>query len=106
MIKGEPVSKAKVLISDGTKVISEGETGEDGVFQKKIDELIDTNGVSALVIKNGNVASNSLDISGLGLSSGLTSRGYIYTDSELYGFLRSEDFYLIHGYTLFLKVGD
>jgi hypothetical protein len=84
MVKGEPVSKARVLICDGTKVISEGETGEDGVFQKKIDELKSTNGVSAFVVKDGNVASNSLDISGLGLSSGLTPRGYIYTDRPAY----------------------
>jgi len=84
MIKLEPVSKAKVLITDGTKVIGEGETGEDGVFQKKIDELKSTNGVSAFVIKNGNVASNSLDISSLSLSTGLTPRGYIYTDRPAY----------------------
>ncbi|MDQ1317652.1 MAG: alpha-2-macroglobulin, partial [Candidatus Poribacteria bacterium] len=84
MLKLEPVSKAKVLITDGTKVIGEGETGDDGVFQKKIDDLKNTNGVSAFIIKDGNIASNSLDISALGLSTGLTSRGYIYTDRPAY----------------------
>jgi len=84
MLKLEPVSKAKVLITDGTKVIGEGETGEDGVFQKKIDDLKNTNGVSAFIIKDGNIASNSLDISAFGLSTGLTSRGYIYTDRPAY----------------------
>ena len=84
MIKQSPVAKARVLISNGEKVISEGETGEDGIFLKKIDELKEADLVSVFVIKDSNVASNSLNISDLSLSVGLTARGYIYTDKSAY----------------------
>jgi len=84
MLKKQPVSGVKVLVSDGAKVISEGETGEDGVFHKKLDGLKDAARVTAFVVKDGNVASDLLDISGLGLSQGLTPRGYIYTDRPAY----------------------
>jgi uncharacterized protein YfaS (alpha-2-macroglobulin family)/TolA-binding protein len=84
MIKQSPVAKAKVLISNGEKVIGEGETGEDGIFLKKLDELKETDKVTAFIVQGKNVASNSLDISSLSLSVGLTARGYIYTDKSAY----------------------
>ena len=84
MLTGEPVSQAKVLVSDGTKVICEGETGDDGVFHQRLDELNIVPQASVFVIKDGNVASNLLDITGLSLSEGLTPRGYLYTDRPAY----------------------
>jgi uncharacterized protein YfaS (alpha-2-macroglobulin family)/TolA-binding protein len=84
MLKGEPALKAKVLVSDGTKVIGEGETDKDGIFKQKLDELKNTSNVTAFVVKDGSVASNSLNIAELGLSVGLTPRGYIYTDRPAY----------------------
>jgi tetratricopeptide (TPR) repeat protein len=84
MLKGEPAPKAKVLVSDGTKVILEGETGDDGVFHRKSDELKQANRASVFVIKDGSVASNVLDISELNLSRGLNSRGYLYTNRPAY----------------------
>ncbi len=84
MLKGEPAPKAKVLVSDGTKVILEGETGDDGVFHSKSDELKQADRASVFVIKDGSVASNLLDISELNLSRGLNSRGYLYTDRPAY----------------------
>jgi len=95
MLKGEPASKAKVLVSDGTTVICEGETGDDGVFHQptpgpskegsqKLDELKQANQATVFVIKDGSVASNLLDMSGLGLSEGLSPRGYLYTDRPAY----------------------
>ena len=71
MLKGEPAPKAKVLVSDGAKVIYEGETGDDGVFQRKLDELKTAGQVSVFVVKDESVASNLLDISELNLSRGL-----------------------------------
>jgi len=84
MLKGEPAPKAKVLVSDGAKVIYEGETGDDGVFQRKLDELKTSGQASVFVVKDESVASNLLDISELGLSKGLNSRGYFYTDRPAY----------------------
>jgi len=84
MLKAEPASKTKVLVSDGAKVIYEGETGDDGVWRQKMDELKQANSVSVFVAKDGSVASNLLDTSELGLSKGLSSRGYLYTDRPAY----------------------
>jgi hypothetical protein len=84
MIKNKPVPDAKVLVSDGSKVISEGQTGEDGVFHKKLEGLKDATRITAFITKDGGVASNLLDTAGLGLSQGLTPRGYIYTDRPAY----------------------
>ncbi len=84
MLKKEPAPGARVLISDGAKLISEGVTGEDGVFHKTLDGLRDVSKATIFVVKDGSVASNAMDIGGLGLSSGLTSRGYIYSDKPTY----------------------
>jgi len=84
MLTMKPAPGARVLVSDGEKVISEGETGEDGVFHSKTEELKNTSNVTAFVVKDGSVASDLLDISGLNLSRGLTPRGFIYTDRPAY----------------------
>ena len=84
ILKGEPAPKAKVLVSNGTKVVCEGETGDDGVFHQKVDELKQASQVSVFVVKDGSVASNLLDISKLGLSKGLSPRGYLYTNRPAY----------------------
>lgn len=84
MLKMKPASGVQVLVSDGLKVIGEGETGEDGVFHSKLDGLRDTSNVTVFAIQNGSVASDLVDMSGLGLSAGLTARGYIYTDRPAY----------------------
>ena len=84
MLKGEPAPKAKVLVSDGTKVIFEGETDNEGVLQQKLDGLKQANRVSVFVVKDGSVASNLLDTSRLSLSKGLNRRGYLYTSRPAY----------------------
>jgi len=84
MLQNKPISGAKVLVSDGSKVLSEGETGEDGVFHKGLKELKDSARVTTFVVKDGSVASDLLDIHQPGLSEGLKPRGYIYTDRPAY----------------------
>ncbi|MBM3211630.1 hypothetical protein FJZ33_05395, partial [Candidatus Poribacteria bacterium] len=84
MLKKAPANKAKVMISDGAKVIAEGETDEEGIFLCKLKELRDAPRITAFVIKNGSVASDTIDMSGLGISQGLASRGYIYTSMPAY----------------------
>jgi len=84
MLKGEAAPEAKVLVSDGARVICEGETKDDGVFQGELDQLKEANQVSIFVIRDGHVASSLLDVSELGLSKGLSSRGYLYTDKPTY----------------------
>lgn len=84
MLKGEAAPEAKVLVSDGARVICEGETKDDGVFQGELDQLKEANQVSIFVIRDGHVASSLFDVSELGLSKGLSSRGYLYTDKPTY----------------------
>ena len=87
MLKGKIVPNARVLVSDGSQVILEGVTGEDGVYRASLaahQSPLSIHQVSAFVIKDGNVASDLLNLSGLGLSKGLTPRGYIYTDRSAY----------------------
>ena len=84
MINHSAVSEATVIVSDGESIILEGTTGKDGVFQQEHDRLKSSNSTSVFVIKDGNVASDRLDLVGLKFSKGLTPRGYIYTDRPAY----------------------
>jgi len=84
MLKRQPASEAKVLVSDRNKVICEGKTDQNGIFHKKLDNLKNASNVTAFVVKDGNVSSELLDVSSLGLSKGLSPRGYIYTDKPAY----------------------
>lgn len=94
MLKGEVVADAKVLVSNGSQVILEGFTGTDGVLhmtENAISDdtlgenrLKDASRMAAFVIKGGHVATDGLDLAGLGFSTGLTPRGYIYTDRPAY----------------------
>ena len=94
MLKGEVVADAKVLVSNGSQVIFEGFTGTDGVLhmtENAISDdtlgenrLKDASRVAAFVVKDGHVAPDGLDLAGLGFSTGLTPRGYIYTDRPAY----------------------
>ena len=83
-----------MLVSNGSQVIFEGFTGTDGVLhmtEKAISDdtlgenrLKDASRVAAFVVKDGHVAPDGLDLAGLGFSTGLTPRGYIYTDRPAY----------------------
>ena len=84
VINRSAVSEATVLVSDGENIILQGKTGEDGVFQQKLHQLRSSNSVSVFVIKDGDVASDRLDLVGLKFSKGLIPRGYIYTDRPTY----------------------
>ena len=94
MLKGEVVADAKVLVSNGSQVIFEGLTGTDGVLhmtENAISDdtlgenrLKDASRMAAFVVKGGHVAADGLDLAGLGFSTGLTPRGYIYTDRPAY----------------------
>ncbi|MFC1715758.1 tetratricopeptide repeat protein [Candidatus Poribacteria bacterium] len=84
VLRKEPAPGARVLISDGSKVIGEGVTGDDGVFHSKLEGLKDASRVSAFVAKDGSVASDLMDTTTLELSAGLKPRGYIYTHRPAY----------------------
>ncbi len=81
---GQPWSKAKILLSNGTQVFGEGETNENGVFQKSFEELKSGADVRVFAVADGHMASNILDLDGLEVSQGLSDKGYIYADRPAY----------------------
>ena len=84
MITGKPAADVDVLVSDGKAVAATGKTGADGVFKATIESLKDLANVRLFALGKGNAASFNLDLAGLQLSSGLTAKGYIYTDRPAY----------------------
>ncbi len=84
MRTGKPWPSAKLLISNGKQVFAEGATGADGVFQRSYKELKDAADVRVFAVADGNMASNAVNLQGVGAAQGLTDRGYIYTDRPAY----------------------
>ena len=84
MRTGQPWSKARLLVSNGQQVFSEGETDADGVFQQTFEELKLAGDVRVFAVAEGNVASNVVGLEGVGVATGLTERGYIFTDRPAY----------------------
>jgi tetratricopeptide (TPR) repeat protein len=80
----KPAAKARLLFSDGTNIIASGETGDDGVFRGKFPELKTINDLRVLAVAPGGSATNMLNIGNLRFSTGLSRRGYIYTDKSAY----------------------
>ncbi len=84
MVTGKPWPGAKLLVSDGQRVFAEGVTGEDGVFRKMFAELREAPNVRVMAAAAGHTASNLVELSGVGVSQGLTDKGYLYTDRPVY----------------------
>ena len=81
---GKPWPKAKLLLSNGKKVFAEAETGADGVFKASYEELKQAGDVRVFATADGHTASNVVSLQGLGVATGITARGYIYTDRPGY----------------------
>ncbi|MEX2213974.1 MAG: tetratricopeptide repeat protein [Phycisphaeraceae bacterium] len=84
MLGKKAAAGVEVLVSDGTKVIATGKTGEDGVYTQTLDDLKDCGDVRVFAKRGTNIASNMLSLSGLEISSGLSRKGYIFTDRPAY----------------------
>jgi uncharacterized protein YfaS (alpha-2-macroglobulin family)/tetratricopeptide (TPR) repeat protein len=84
MEKEEPWPGVSVVVSDGNKIFFEGTTGEDGVLQEKFDELKSAGQISVFAVSGGNFASNLVSMGGLQFSTGLSPKGYLYTDRPAY----------------------
>jgi TolA-binding protein len=84
MVTGKPVADVDLLVSDGATVAATGKTGTDGVFKTALPSLKDLANVRLFALGKGHAASFNLDLAGLKLSSGLTAKGYLYTDRPAY----------------------
>jgi TolA-binding protein len=114
-----PAVGVTIVASDGKEVFGTGKTGKDGVFRKEFfEKLKDSPGVSVFAHSKDGVASNSLSMENLAFSSGLSPRGYIYTEKPTYrpgesvhvrGILRevaNGSYVVPKGKTYFIRVMD
>ena len=83
-LKNKPAADTQLLFSDGTRIIATGKTGADGVFRGRFPELTTINDLRVLATGPGGSATNMLNIGNLQFSTGLSRRGYIYTDKTAY----------------------
>ena len=75
---------ARVLVADGSGVVLEAKTGEDGVLLKSWEKPRDPNSaLDYLVLDGGDAAGTGLGIPGQ-VAQGLTPRAYLYTDRPAY----------------------
>ncbi len=81
---GQPWPKARLLVSNGQQVFAEGETDENGVFQQAFEELKSASDVRVFAVAEGSAASNVVGLEGVGVATGLSERGYIFTDRPAY----------------------
>ena len=82
--KNIPAADTQLLFSDGTRIIATGKTGADGVFRGRFPELTSLKDLRVLATGPGGSATNLLNIGNLRFSTGLSRRGYIYTDKSAY----------------------
>jgi len=84
-LTNKPAAGVSVIASDGSEVFGTGKTGKDGVFRKEFfDDLKDSESVRIFAASEHGTASYNLDIRNLKFSSGLSARGYIYTEKPTY----------------------
>ena len=83
MLTGKPWEGVRLLVSNGREVIGEGTTDAHGVFRKDYKDLT-SNDIRVFAVSGNNVASDMLNIQGVGVAQGLTDKGYIYTDRPAY----------------------
>ncbi|MGC4005428.1 MAG: MG2 domain-containing protein [Pirellulales bacterium] len=84
MKTGKPLPGAKLILSDGKTVFAEGETGKDGVYKAVHKELREAPSLRVFAKSDVGSASNMIDLSGIGVATGLQDLGLIYTDRPAY----------------------
>ena len=84
MLNNKPAKDVELLLSDGKNVFGTGKTAADGVWRGTFDELKNINGVRVFAKRDGNIASDDVSINGLRVSSGLSPKGYLFTDRPAY----------------------
>ena len=84
MRTGKPAKDVELLVSNGSEVAATGKTGPDGVFKTSLDALKDLGDIRVFALRSSHAAAFNLPLAGLQLSSGLKSKGYLYTDRPAY----------------------
>jgi TolA-binding protein len=80
----KPAKDVEILVSNGSAVAATGTTGADGVYRTTLDALKDLSDVRVFALRSGHAAAYNLPLDGLHISTGLVSKGYLYTDRPAY----------------------
>jgi len=84
MHTGKPAKGVEILVSNGSAVAATGATGADGVYRTTLEALKNLEDVRVFALRSGHAAAYNLPLEGLQLSTGLASKGYLYTDRPAY----------------------
>ncbi len=84
MRTGKPAKDVEILVSSGSAVAATGKTGDDGVYRTTLEALNKLGDVRVFALRSGHASAFNLPLEGLQLSSGLVSKGYLYTDRPAY----------------------
>lgn len=90
MLKGTPAEGVSVLLGlpnsgdAGAPAFREAVTADDGVARFELEELRQETEVRLFAQRDGDVASNGLSLTGLGIAAELQPRAFVYTDRTAY----------------------
>ena len=84
MRRGAALEGTEVFVSDSARVILEGVANADGVYIDGHDRLKEVPNIRVFARQGDHVAAAFVNLDGLGVSRGLTPRGYVYTDRPAY----------------------
>ncbi len=84
MRTGKPAKDVEILVSSGSAVAATGVTGADGIYRTTLEALEKLGDVRVFALRSGHAAAYNLPLEGLQISSGLVSKGYLYTDRPAY----------------------
>ncbi len=75
---------AKIIVTDGKKIIAEGKTDAKGSYRFSGKEVGLAKRLHVLASTDKGSAASTLDLSGLFVSQGLQAKAFVYTDRGLY----------------------
>jgi len=84
MHTGKTAKDVEILVSNGSAVAATGATGADGIYRTTLKALEKLGDVRVFALRSGHAAAYNLPLEGLKISSGLVSKGYLYTDRPAY----------------------
>ncbi len=79
-----PMGGTRIIVADGNKIVAEGKTGKDGVWQHDLPENESGDGLRALAIRGGHLAWTGIDYNGGQPQTASSPRAFIFTDRPAY----------------------
>ena len=80
----KPVASARILVSDGKRIVFEGKTDASGVYRLRSKKLKSIGKLRILALQKGSIAASGSSLYGIYHSQGLKAAGLLYTDRPVY----------------------